>query len=252
MNSSQQDNIVRTNCKDCILAIYDKKSNSTQLGCLANRIEKFENVIEAYDDDKEFYVIERLCNYYRDNKDQYVKDNGEIDLEKIKQESSISFNLLFNCNDIDEEYSKYIISFYDNVKKNYGLNKVKITLCYSKAGEKEIQTIKNLRLRIDNQDLVFYRNTLYLHNLLLKSTKSYHCILTKNNRPSINILDKCNEIVNVELKKVVAFENNEFYIVSNLAYKVKHISLNSDQYGEIIDSIINESKEKELFHIIEL
>lgn len=51
-----------TSCKDCKFAIYNEK---TQTGCQADQIERFgkENVIEAYDDDEEFYVIKTICPY---------------------------------------------------------------------------------------------------------------------------------------------------------------------------------------------
>lgn len=54
-----------TSCKLCHFAKYE---GITQTGCMLGRIDKFRNhseVIEAYDHDKEFYVIkDRLCNTY--------------------------------------------------------------------------------------------------------------------------------------------------------------------------------------------
>lgn len=47
-----------SSCKDCCHAVYTDK---TQTGCALNKLEIFKNninVIEAYDDDKEFYILE--------------------------------------------------------------------------------------------------------------------------------------------------------------------------------------------------
>lgn len=58
---------MNTSCKKCHYAIYDGK---TQTGCQMNRLDKWRektNVIEAYDEEKEFYVIQnRNCNAYNE------------------------------------------------------------------------------------------------------------------------------------------------------------------------------------------
>lgn len=55
-----------TSCKDCKWAEYDGK---TQNGCSFDLISKYNDagilVTEAYDDDKEFNVIDRICVYSR-------------------------------------------------------------------------------------------------------------------------------------------------------------------------------------------
>ena len=61
MKSKQLDRIAETSCKDCKFAIYEGK---TQTGCEAGRAEIYMEkgmALEAYDKDKEFYVINTLC-----------------------------------------------------------------------------------------------------------------------------------------------------------------------------------------------
>lgn len=60
---------LHTSCKDCIFAIYDG-DNKKQDGCQFNKIEKLiENgvkVVESFDEDKEFYVLDNhACMTYR-------------------------------------------------------------------------------------------------------------------------------------------------------------------------------------------
>jgi len=61
----EADKHLTTSCKDCIFAEYEDDS---QTGCAAGRLDLFRQegtVIEAYDDEKEFYVIDRFCTYLR-------------------------------------------------------------------------------------------------------------------------------------------------------------------------------------------
>ena len=52
---------IHTPCKDCTFAIYEGK---TQNGCHLNLLEKYKNknleILEAYDEQKEFYIINQL------------------------------------------------------------------------------------------------------------------------------------------------------------------------------------------------
>ena len=57
---------VHTSCVDCIFAKYDGK---IQTGCSFNRVEKFKSsgceIVDAENEDKQFFVIGRFCNAYR-------------------------------------------------------------------------------------------------------------------------------------------------------------------------------------------
>lgn len=67
---------IHTPCKDCVFAIYD---GITQNGCHLSYIDKYRNkgaeILEVYDDEKEFYVInDKKCLGYRDN--AWIKKNN--------------------------------------------------------------------------------------------------------------------------------------------------------------------------------
>lgn len=62
MTEEQKLSVIHTSCKDCIFSI---KEENKQIGCKMDRL-KYHEVVEAYDDDAEFYVInESFCLYYR-------------------------------------------------------------------------------------------------------------------------------------------------------------------------------------------
>lgn len=81
---------MHTPCKDCCFAVYEN-NGITQAECRLNLIDKYINlgvkVVEVYDDDKEFYVVEgRKCLFYRT--DDWFDDNYE---EKLKEEMQIKY-----------------------------------------------------------------------------------------------------------------------------------------------------------------
>jgi hypothetical protein len=244
MKSQQQDEKqTLTSCKDCVLAIYDGK---TQTSCLANRIEKFEYQ-EAYDEEKEFFVIKRFCNYYRNNKEVYTKD-GSIDIDRIRKESKITLDIAILCNHMDYEYYKYILDLYYYVLNNYNQQKVSFHLLYTIANKEQIELIKKLQSEIQNSSTTFYTDDLYLHNIISKTNKSYHVIIQKEKRPGIDFASKLNNVINEDMKKIITFVDNDVYVFSNLAYKIISHQKQSYIYQDIIQDITNQTKQTDLHY----
>ena len=109
MTSKHQDQI-KTNCRDCTFSIYE---GQTQTGCEANRIDTFRDqgyLVEAYDEEKEFYLIERLCNL--------STHDENANLEDSRNKVSLSFDLFMQCSDIklDMDLQKTVDQFaYDKL-----------------------------------------------------------------------------------------------------------------------------------------
>lgn len=89
--------MIETSCKYCLFAEYD---GNTQTGCKFDRIEKFEEngaeVIEAYDDEKEFYVIKgRFCNACRN--ENWIGNKKKKDFKKITaKEFQVQYDVIIN------------------------------------------------------------------------------------------------------------------------------------------------------------
>jgi hypothetical protein len=86
--------VVNTSCKDCVFAEYE---DITQVGCNANNIlEKYReagNVLDAYDDEKEFCVIPGIvCPYYRNVKWKYA--NASNRLEQARSELTMDYDVV--------------------------------------------------------------------------------------------------------------------------------------------------------------
>ena len=95
-----------TPCKLCIFAEYN---DITQIGCKLNMLATFRNhdyatVIEAYDDEKEFYIINGFkCLYWRhDNWEHYDKPL-DVQRKQVSKEIAIKFHaIVFANNSLDD------------------------------------------------------------------------------------------------------------------------------------------------------
>ena len=90
---------VVTSCAVCCFAEYEGK---TQVGCELGRIEKFQEkgtkVVEAEDGEKEFYVIHRMCNCYREQDwAEYWKNKKK----RVLKENAVRVNFIVPINEDD-------------------------------------------------------------------------------------------------------------------------------------------------------
>lgn len=91
--------LIHTPCKNCVYALYN---NVTQYGCSLNYIEVFKSkgieVLEAYDEDKEFYIINnKKCIGFRT--DSWFKDRK---LDHLSTEEKIKRHY-------DQNYIRYLL-----------------------------------------------------------------------------------------------------------------------------------------------
>lgn len=234
MNYMPSGTISQTSCKECIFAIYE---DNTQVACEANRIEKFKkDIIEAYDNEKEFFVINRICNLYK------TKDwnNGQKDLSKAKFESSITCDILINCDNIDDEMMKYIQSLLSTINKKYI---IKLFHSYQISDDKK-EKIKNLVYTDHNIFVSMYINKAeYIYLTLLKSASAFHTIVDETNYIGIEkfILD-IDTIINEDLGRGLIFKSGSKTAISTLAFKILYPELYLDfenKYPEVEQQIKN-------------
>lgn len=92
--------LIHTPCKNCVAAVY---KNHTQTDCYFKQLDKFkENVLEVYDGEKEFFVIDKKkCMYYRES--SWLNKKGiKIDhaMDEIKKENTIPYIAILNIDTI--------------------------------------------------------------------------------------------------------------------------------------------------------
>lgn len=137
---------IHTSCKNCVFAKYD---NITQTACELNYIEKYKKnniaILEVYDEDKEFYVInDKKCIGYRENKwfNQYGLEHASLEkkIQKFQELNNIQYLLVidlkyFSKNDLSDlknqiscciiKPQKIIIIRYRNTSDDFKYDNIK-------------------------------------------------------------------------------------------------------------------------------
>ena len=111
MKSKQNESRLETSCETCYFAIYE---SHTQTGCGVGRIEKLiekrpESVIEAYGEDKDFYVIQEFCTYFRNPEGRNISDDSEESvssaIEQVKKSAAPKFCIIVDADKISSTKS---------------------------------------------------------------------------------------------------------------------------------------------------
>jgi hypothetical protein len=240
MKSTQKDNIVRTSCKNCIFAVYEDKK---QIDCQAKRVHKIEDKFEAYDDEKEFYVLERLCNYYREDKEKYLK-YGIMNTQLVRDEAKVNFVIFCLFDKIDEEKAKNFENTISTIVSKYGKNKVEIHICHKDFKERNI--VQKLVSSLDARATCYFDKK-FLQKIIMKTKKSFHVILDESNFDKISIIFDVNSLINEDMKKLTVIKKDNAIAVSNLAYKITAINKECNNYEQIIEYVMKESKKRDLY-----
>jgi len=89
-----------TSCKKCVFAKYEGK---TQTGCELGKIDNYKDagigIVETFDDDKEFFVIDgRFCLFYRN--EEYMKQFPKSKWkETVNQQTKIPYHAIVFINE---------------------------------------------------------------------------------------------------------------------------------------------------------
>ena len=129
MKSEQEEAPLQTSCKECVFASYEgwneETLQKTQTACLADRLKHFDgDIIEAYDNEKEFYVINRVCTCFRPS----YWNEGKPDFEKARLEIAPSFGIFLDLSNSSLEDLPRTIEAIKNI--NYDKSRIVVTLCH--------------------------------------------------------------------------------------------------------------------------
>lgn len=220
--SEDADFTINTSCVDCCFA---KFIGDKQTGCEIGRIEKYKessvNVIEAYDDEKEFFVLETFCNCHRN---EFWKESGiyhrpfyKNPIDRVRDENKIrcGFNVLVNKKSSFDELKTTLesISDQENITPSY----IIVTNC-SDIDRSDIVGV--LHEIFDDKDspekgVKFF----YVHLMEENPTDSrcldvsfsrakngYYALFKAGSKVPKNYLSKINHAINEELMRFVALE----------------------------------------------
>jgi len=101
-----------TSCKDCIFAEYKE---NTQIDCNANRLSLFRKhgeVIEVFDEEKEFFVINKKHCFYK-RPSGYFKGPYLTWFDQIEKENEIKYQAVIFANESMEDILRSISQIYE-------------------------------------------------------------------------------------------------------------------------------------------
>jgi hypothetical protein len=236
---------IKTSCKECVFAEYTDK---TQVGCSANRIHHFKDLaVEAYDDDKEFYVINTFCNFYR--QDKWLKD-GEDNLKRARLENQISCEVLIDCNNMNPSFKEKIIQWLDDLSLVPDPKPIiKITLYHSIFANKNISN--HIAEILKHKRRLFIANysdeNEYLHQLISSSQYQYHMIVKEDTIPDPSIFYEIDENINDKFNRFIVAKKHDLFIISNMAYNIESLNSNNADYYVNIHNLINWVKDTKIY-----
>jgi len=198
-----------TSCKDCKFAIYNE---ATQTGCQADQIERFgeENIVEAYDEDKEFYVIKTVC--------PYMTPKGEdVTIKDVEKTANlVTFGIALDLSYIKQnaDLIKKTIESICALEYDKALFKVSISHKYN-ISEGEKRTVQSLMGKLKASDIrttiTLYASAEFAERDTFKSLKhaNYVANIKQGNKLDGQILSKIKHTVNTSIVRPILFSSRK-------------------------------------------
>ena len=242
MTSKRLDNSeFETACKNCLFAVYDE---NTQVGCQLGRLKKWQDqfkVIDAYDDDKEFYVIKGICNTVR----EVTWNNGVADQGKVREEVRPKFDLILDVEGISEGWLEEILQFYDDISNtDFDVNWV--VLADNRLRRENRQLVGKI-LRHTGGTLVEYANIeTTLCEVMLKSRRAFTVLVDQLSILNPDMFNRIDILLNEDLRRFVYYVNNGTPAFSNLSFHIYQKKMDTMNGYDILERIYEDSIELKL------
>lgn len=230
-------------CSQCKFRIID---NNKQVGCQAERIDKFiDNGTAVLNSEHGCYELKQFCNMYVSD------DNDLIDREFIRNKIKPLFGIVIHLtsNDTAEQATKAC----EHIKSlNYPQEKVKVVISAPKGLKYAMHLVnlaQMLRTRYGAAELV-----LHLHDekkardnetfsKLVQAT--YFVKMGVHDRLDLDIFEKIDHLINSEMKQVCFIENNSVNIV--LKSSIQYMYYNYGCYDETVEGLKTISVEQDKY-----
>ena len=248
MKSKSQDKnkTLTTSCKECMFAVYD---GITQTGCEMDRLKKFKAcddaiVSEAMDDDKEFFILNRACNYFR-------AEGTETNAKVVRHQGDMGFGVVVDISDCSD-LRPLRATLYSLLDIKYSLAKWGIIIVHDKNIWNDVES---------RNGLAGFRNTLVktggiytevlvtledrrkdfdsfkaAHNLGI----SYVTRIKPGDKVGERTFQKINGMINNDMKKVVTFSTEDADFILFRALNMYYPQYNC--YDTLISNVKEESK----------
>ena len=243
MKSRQEEKQYQTNCLDCASAIY---KDNKQIDCAIKRLDSFIKRDEAQviaHEDKESYVITRICNAYRSP----TWNNGILDTELLLREVSQTFGIIIDTNGMTKEIADNI---YDRIiALNYDKSKLTIVLSSSVAS-KNIHNVLHLFNKLINvpikaitMNYVEDSFNLFVRQVMKHNISNSFTYYTSTDIElfDLSVLSTINDLISIKMEKLVVIETEKNKFVFTKGFKAY---LNTcPSYWMSLDNFVQLSKD---------
>lgn len=238
-----KDTNINSVCKDCCFAIYENEI--TQVGCEQKMLDKYREiteVIEAYDDEKEFYVVRgRACPYRRSAKWRAKHADGYK--EALEKENQVTVQVIVFSDGNFENVKKTVESI-----KNQKKLPIHLTLVQPYGEKQKLASIFTeylktcpFKWRLQNM-LEEQPLDKIVHSLLGFIKSQYYLVLNSGEVIGENFLKQLNRLIIDDLKQFSAICDGDSspYIIPYLIHTYWSFYGNSDL--TILQNILEDNK----------
>ena len=231
---SNEINPIHTPCKNCVFAEYEK---ATQKGCSLGLIEKYMqleyiDVIEAYDEDKEFYIVnKKKCAGYREQNYFESRDMENATIQDkiyyIQDKLKINYICIINAINISiEDLQKTLQSISEaSVHPKVinlvisGISKYTFNQYYKSLENSGIKS----KWKITHNYDIEKPYTLAMHNIISTTSKENNFVLSidEEHENMAKIINTANDRVYKEFKTfvVLSSKSQKTLLFNKLVYK---------------------------------
>lgn len=237
MKSKQNQPSYQTSCKDCVFAEYE---DITQVSCQADRLKFFGDIIEAYDNDKEFYVINDVCTYYRPP----FWNDGKAEISEARRELETTFGIFIDLSDKeDEDLDKTI----DSIKRiNYNKKRILVTMNHLALEQKPYyhQVLGSLLNAGFNAFLTVSKTTVFKEwdNIQRLGKTSFCTFLKSGEQIDPDAFSNCDRIKNQDGEKFVSLTSGGTDLLLTNVFLQHYFEYVSTE--KLIDALLKQSKEE--------
>lgn len=212
-----------TPCKNCIFAAYDE---DTQIGCHLGKLDVYRKrgaeILECYDQDREFYVIkDRQCPHFRNLKwllGVRKVHGDDVDYkQKVKQENILSFHVIVLANRSMEKLASTLQSLLDTL----GVHPVQVTVMLP-AGSKLKPS--EIRTKVQKQEPKF---KLRIQQLVVKTRDRQAIHMAQKSCPKVNFYCVCHAGYSFD---PLVFAKVNYFVIEDL-YQFAMYEDADDKYG---------------------
>ena len=192
-----------TSCKSCDFAKYD---GNTQIGCHLDMIDKFKKagteIIEAYDEDKEFYVVkERLCHFSRP--EAWGKGRSlEEKIKAVKFETKVPFNAIIFAEHNYDALKRTLGSLYRQTYLPVHITVIRSMNSQIRPGHiTDLLGYRKIKWRLENLRQNEMSNWRAFHLVQKFCIYPYHAIFQSGYKAPKNFFENINNAIIDDLKQ---------------------------------------------------